>query len=61
MKFEDVIERDGKLVYTNVGDSMLPFIRQDRDLVVIEKPRGRLKKHDIASTSGTAENTCFTA
>ena len=48
MKFEDVIERDGRLVYTNVGDSMLPFIRQDRDLVVIEKPRGRLKKHDIA-------------
>ena len=48
MKFEEVIERDGRLVYTNVGDSMLPFIRQDRDLVVIEKPRGRLKKHDVA-------------
>lgn len=48
MKFEEVIERDGRLVYTNVGDSMLPFIRQDRDLVVIEKPRGRLKKYDVA-------------
>ena len=25
--FEDVIERDGRLVYTNVGDSMCPLIR----------------------------------
>ena len=48
MRFDDVIERDGKLIYTNVGDSMLPFIRQDRDLVIIEKPRGRLKKFDVA-------------
>ena len=48
MKFEDVIEHDGKLVYTNVGDSMAPLIRQDRDLVVIEKPEGRLKKYDVA-------------
>ena len=45
--FEDVIERDGRLVYTNVGDSMRPLIRQDRDLLIIEKPNGRLKKHDV--------------
>ena len=48
MRFEDVIGRKGKLVYTNVGDSMLPFIRQDRDLVIIERPQGRLKKYDVA-------------
>ena len=47
MKFEDVIERDGRLVYTNVGDSMQPLIRQDRDLLIIEKPHGRLKKYDV--------------
>lgn len=46
-RFEDVIERDGRLVYTNVGDSMRPLIRQDRDLLIIEKPNGRLKKHDV--------------
>jgi signal peptidase I len=46
-RFEDVIERDGKLIYTNVGDSMRPLIRQDRDLLIIEKPAGRLKKYDI--------------
>lgn len=46
-KFEDIIERDGKLIYTNVGDSMMPLIRQDRDLLIIEKPCGRLKKYDV--------------
>lgn len=46
-RFEDVIERDGRLIYTNVGDSMRPLIRQDRDLLIIEKPNGRLKKHDV--------------
>ena len=46
-KFEDVIERDGRLVYTNVGDSMRPLIRQDRDILIIEKPQGRLKKYDV--------------
>ena len=46
-RFEDVIERDGRLVYTNVGDSMRPLIRQDRDILIIEKPYGRLKKYDV--------------
>ena len=46
-RFEDVIERDGRLVYTNVGDSMRPLIRQDRDILIIEKPHSRLKKYDV--------------
>ena len=46
-RFEDVIERDGRLVYTNVGDSMRPLIRQDRDILIIEKYEGRLKKFDV--------------
>ena len=46
-RFEDVIERDGRLVYTNVGDSMRPLIRQDRDILIIEKPHGRLEKYDV--------------
>lgn len=45
--FEEIIERDGRLVYTNIGNSMFPLIRQDRDLLIIEKPRGRLKKYDV--------------
>ena len=46
-RFEDVIEHDGRLVYTNVGDSMRPLIRQDRDILIIEKPHSRLKKYDV--------------
>lgn len=46
-KFEDVIERDGRLIYTCIGDSMYPLIRQSRDFLVIEKPNGRLKKYAV--------------
>ena len=45
--FEEEIERTRKLVYTNVGDSMMPLIKQGRDLLIIEKPDGRLKRYDI--------------
>ena len=45
--FEAVLARDGRLIYSNVGDSMWPFIRQGRDLLVIEPPRGRLKRLDV--------------
>lgn len=45
-KFEDVISEQGKLVYTNVGDSMYPFIKP-RDLLVIEKLKTPLKKYDV--------------
>lgn len=45
--FEQELEKNGKLVYTNVGDSMMPLIRQHKDLLIIEKPQGRLKKYDV--------------
>ena len=45
--FEEIIERDGRLVYTSVGDSMQPFIHSGEDLLVIEKPAGRLQKYDV--------------
>ena len=35
--FEDILEKDGRLVYTNVGTSMMPLLRQRHDLMVIEK------------------------
>jgi hypothetical protein len=47
MTFEEEIQRHGKLIYTNVGDSMMPLLRQKRDLLIIEKPTGRLKKYDV--------------
>lgn len=46
--FEDILESEGRLVYTNVGTSMMPLLRQRHDLMVIEKkPEGRLHWLDI--------------
>ena len=45
--FEQEIQKSGKLIYTNVGDSMMPFIRQGRDILIISKVNGRLKRYDV--------------
>lgn len=45
-KFEDVIAQQGRLVYTNVGDSMIPVIREG-NLLIIEAVREPLKVGDI--------------
>lgn len=48
MTFEEVLERDGRLVYTNVGVSMLPLIREGKDVLMIEKCDVlTLKKYDV--------------
>lgn len=45
--FEEEIKKSGKIIYTNVGDSMMPFIRQGRDVLIISRAEGRLKRYDI--------------
>lgn len=46
--FEEYIREHGKLVYTNVGDSMKPLLTQNRDLLIVsQKPDSRLKKYDV--------------
>ncbi len=45
--FEKEIAENGRLIYTNIGDSMMPLLRQGRDLVIIGKVSGRLKKYDV--------------
>ena len=46
--FEEILDRDGVLVYTNVGVSMTPLLRQRRDLIEIRKKEpGRCKKYDV--------------
>ncbi|MGN0600692.1 MAG: S24/S26 family peptidase [Oscillospiraceae bacterium] len=45
--FEEQLALHGKLIYTNVGDSMEPLIRQGRDLLIISAVSGRLKKYDV--------------
>ena len=48
MTFEELLARDGKLVYKTHGRSMEPILRQDRDLVILESPGGRLRRYDVA-------------
>ena len=45
--YQQVLETNGRLVYPNVGTSMMPLLRQHRDLMVIAKrPEGRCRKYD---------------
>ena len=46
--FEDILKKDGKLVYKTKGTSMEPMLRQNRDLVILEVPSSRLQKYDVA-------------
>lgn len=48
MTFEEILAHDGKLVYKTKGISMRPMLKQDRDLVVIEKNQARLRRFDVA-------------
>ena len=45
--FEEEITEKGKIIYTNVGDSMMPLICEKRDVLIIEKVSGRLKRLDV--------------
>lgn len=48
ISFEDMLEKYGYLVYTNVGYSMMPFLRQRKDIIEIRKKQeGRCKKYDV--------------
>ena len=46
--FEELLEKDGYLVYTNVGYSMMPLLRQKKDIIEIKKKSSeRCKKYDV--------------
>ena len=46
IKFEEVLEKDGELFFTNVGYSMYPLIRQREDILHIVKTND-IKRGDI--------------
>ena len=47
VSFEELLEKDGYIVYTNVGCSMMPLLRERRDIIEIRKKApGRCKKYD---------------
>jgi len=46
--FEELLKKDGFIVYTNVGFSMMPLLRQRRDIIEIRaKGPGRCRKYDV--------------
>ena len=46
--FEELLEQKGYIVYTNVGRSMMPLLRQRRDIIEIRKKGPeRCKKYDV--------------
>jgi len=46
--FEDMLEEYGYIVYTNVGVSMMPLLRQRQDVIEIRKKGPeRCKKYDV--------------
>ena len=48
MTFEQMLEERGYVVYTNVGTSMMPLLRQRRDIIEIRpKEQGRCERYDV--------------
>ena len=46
--YEELLQQDGRLVYTNTGNSMMPLLRQRKDLIEISaKGPERCRKYDI--------------
>ena len=45
-KFEDILDKDGELIFTNVGYSMYPLIKQREDVLRIVKT-DKYKKGDV--------------
>ena len=46
--YEDILREDGYLMYRTKGGSMLPLLRENRDVVLIrKKPEGRLRRYDV--------------
>ena len=48
MTFEEILARDGRLVYKTKGVSMEPMLKENRDLVMIGVPSPRLRRFDVA-------------
>ncbi|MGN0614317.1 MAG: S24/S26 family peptidase [Porcipelethomonas sp.] len=48
MTYEEHLEKYGELTYTNVGVSMLPMLRQGRDIFTVKKKTDqRCRKYDV--------------
>lgn len=46
MNLEELIEKDGRVIYTNKGVSMLPWIHEGKDIMIIKRLETDPKKYD---------------
>lgn len=46
VSYEKVLSDEGRLIALNKGRSMMPLLREGRDVMVIERKDGRCKKYD---------------
>ena len=47
LTYEKYLERHGSLTYTNVGTSMMPLLREGRDLFTVVPKSGRCRVGDV--------------
>ena len=48
MTYEEYLDKNGEMTYTNSGTSMLPLIKQDRDMFTVKKKSTeRCRKYDV--------------
>ncbi len=46
--YEEILAKDGVFVYTNIGYSMMPLLRQRKDIIEISrKTQERCRKYDV--------------
>ena len=48
LSFEDILDQYGELTYTNIGVSMMPMLREKRDVFTVRKKEGRCQVNDVA-------------
>lgn len=47
MNYEEYLEKNGSLTYTNVGVSMMPLLRQGKDMFIVKKKTERCRVGDV--------------
>lgn len=61
MTFEEELDKSGRLIYTNKGISMMPLLRENRDVMIIEKcsPRDIQRLDAVLFTRNTGGKVVY--
>ena len=47
LTFDQLLQEQGYIIYTNIGYSMMPLLQKKKDIIEIRKAPGRYKKYDV--------------